>query len=777
MAATSIHAYGDRMSLTPGETLRVMVSCEGAERYRADLVRLINGDTNPDGPRYKEERIAAIATSEQAARHQPTWSGSHVLINDPGQRLNLSGAFALFAFIWPTTPAGGPQGILAKWWEDRRSGYALGIDAEGRLTIWLGGGGGQVARLSAKQPLQPQVWYAIGASVDPARGLVSLFQAPVVNRVNSRVARFAVRQGEELVEGDLEALNSQGAFPQGAPAPVGPPSAPAPFVIAGWARSAPSGATVVVGHYNGKVDRPMVFARALAREDLEALAHGQEPSAERLVARWDFALGIGPNGIPSDHVADTSGSGLHGTCVNMPARGMTGHNWTAREEHFVHAPEEYGAIHFHDDDLEDSGWETDFALTLPDDLPSDVYAVRLRAEDAEEYVPFFVRPRPDGPRAKILFLVPTASYLAYANTQTAFDGALTQPIVAHTPILNDQDLFLYAHSKEYGLSTYDLHSDGSGVCYSSSLRPILNMRPKYRAGTAGSLWQFPADLHLVDWLNALGHQYDVVTDEDLDREGQDLLRPYRVVLTGSHPEYTSARMLDALEDYVEGGGRLMYLGANGFYWIISFHPDKSHLIEVRKAESGSRAWQARPGEYFHATTGERGGLWRNRGRPPQKVFGVGFTAEGFDESSYYVPLADSRDPRARFIFEGLEADERIGDFGLVGGGAAGYELDRYDLSLGTPPDALLLATSEGHSDGYPLVVEEVFFMTPGLGGTAHPWVRADLVYFTTRSGGAVFSTSSISWCGSLSHDGYRNNVSRITDNVLRRFAGDEPLPG
>ena len=48
-------------------------------------------------------------------------------------------------------------------------------------------------------------------------------------------------------------------------------------------------------------------------------------------------------------------------------------------------------------------------------------------------------------------------------------------------------------------------------------------------------------------------------------------------------------------------------------------------------------------------------------------------------------------------------------------------------------------------------------------------VRADMVYFETRNGGAVFSVGSISWCGSLSHNGYQNNVSLITENVLRNF--------
>lgn len=54
-------------------------------------------------------------------------------------------------------------------------------------------------------------------------------------------------------------------------------------------------------------------------------------------------------------------------------------------------------------------------------------------------------------------------------------------------------------------------------------------------------------------------------------------------------------------------------------------------------------------------------------------------------------------------------------------------------------------------------------------------MRSDLVYFTTRQGGGVFSTGSIAWGGSLSNIGYDNNVSQIARNVLERFAADEPL--
>jgi N,N-dimethylformamidase len=56
-------------------------------------------------------------------------------------------------------------------------------------------------------------------------------------------------------------------------------------------------------------------------------------------------------------------------------------------------------------------------------------------------------------------------------------------------------------------------------------------------------------------------------------------------------------------------------------------------------------------------------------------------------------------------------------------------------------------------------------------------VRGDVVFFTTRNGGGVFSTGSMAWCGSLSHDGYDNNVSRMTRNVLERFRDPRPLEG
>jgi N,N-dimethylformamidase len=146
------------------------------------------------------------------------------------------------------------------------------------------------------------------------------------------------------------------------------------------------------------------------------------------------------------------------------------------------------------------------------------------------------------------------------------------------------------------------------------------------------------------------------------------------------------------------------------------------------------------------------------------------TAMGWGPAPGYVRLRDSFDPRAAFIFEGIGPDETIGNFGLVLGGAAGDEIDRFDRALGAPAQTLWLATTSGrHSDHYQLAPWDVQTLLLGHGGTQDPRVRADMTYFETRNGGAVFSVGSINWIGSLMFNGGDNNVSIVTENVLRRF--------
>ncbi len=740
-----IVGYADRFSVTPGETIRFMVSCDGLKTYRADIVRLIHGDTNPAGPGFKEVEVETPVSGTYRARLQPVHAGSAVTVPRCSELEEL-GSLTVAAMIWPTMPAKGRQALVAHWLGVAEKGWALVIDESGGIAFQLGDGR-KTTRLAVGRPLIAREWYCVGASYDVKTQEMRVWQQPLAHYP-------AVEHG-----GENRAIVS----------PYAMAKSEGPLTMAAWVTELVTGGRAVLeGHYNGKIDSVRLFSGPV--DPAVAAGHvrnaAEAVKAPGAVAVWDFA-----RDMASTHVRDLSSNRLDGEIVNLPARAMKGWNWTGAQMNWQLAPEQYGAIHFHDDDIYDCGWLTDFSLRVPDGFRSGVYAARVRAEEHEDYIPFYVRPKRGAPTAEIAFLAPTANYMAYANDHNSVDAPGAELLAGRLVALQPQDLHMAEH-RELGGALYDSHSDGSGVCYSSRLRPILNMRPKYASwlGATGSgLWQFNADLHLVDWLEAKGFRYDVITDEDLHAEGYDLLKSYRVLLTGSHPEYHSKEMLDAIQRYTEQGGRLMYLGANGFYWRIAFHSDLPGVIEVRRAEGGIRTWAAAPGEYYHSFTGEYGGLWRRQGRPPQLLVGAGFTAQGFDICSYYRRRPDSFDPRAAFIFEGVGRDELIGNFGLVGDGAAGLELDRADRLLGTPPHALVLASSEGHTDLYMVVCEEILVNAPNFTGSQSDLVRADMVFYEMPGGGVVFTTGSIAWMGSLSHNKYDNNVSRITENVLRRF--------
>jgi len=742
--APATFGYTTKFSFEPGERVPIHVSCEQVARYTAHLVRLRHGYEGPESPGFLETELPSAANGEHSGAFYRPNTGSYVTIGDAGRLAGLA-SWTIDCTFQPTTPAK-QQYLLGAWDEQRGAGYAVAIE-DGRATLVFGDGAGGRASLAAGSGIEARAWYRLVAMYDGATGEATLRLDPTTESVSAHLL-----PGASHARGDAKQLH----------VPFTPAVATVPFRI-GAGSSGNAGFPECVAHYNGKIGNPRVFATAGSADDAA------------LVAAWDFARSDRPDGSLLDTVVDVSGNGLHGVCANSPTRAVTGHNWTGREPNFRHAPEEYGAIHFHDDDLDDAQWPEAFGVDLPADLESGVYAVRLRGETTETHVPFVVRPGRDQRRNAVAVLLPTGSYLAYANDRLQFDVPGAELLMGHTPVVSRHDLELQRHY-DFGGSNYEVHSDGSGVLYSSRRRPIVTIDPRYRAWMGlNSFWQFPADLCIIDWLTAEQIAFDVITDEDLDREGVELLAPYRAVLTGSHPEYVSLPELDAIEAYVARGGRLMYLGGNGFYWIVSYHPEKPHVMEVRRSEAGTRPHQAPAGEYYLATNGELGALWRNKGRPPQRLLGVGFTAQGFDRSSPYLRMPDSFDPRAAFIFQGVGDDEVVGDFGIVGGGAAGSEVDRYDLSLGTPPDALLVATSTPLSDNYNHCSEEIFETPPGLRGSEDPDVRSDIVYFCLAGGGAVFSTGSIAWTGSLSHAGYDNNVARITGNVLRRFMSPEPL--
>ena len=65
------------------------------------------------------------------------------------------------------------------------------------------------------------------------------------------------------------------------------------------------------------------------------------------------------SGHRDEHRPQCTPDSPDGELVNQPTRAVTAHNWDGSCYEWRHAPWLYGAVHFHDDDLEDAGWEMD----------------------------------------------------------------------------------------------------------------------------------------------------------------------------------------------------------------------------------------------------------------------------------------------------------------------------------------------------------------------------------------------------------------------------------
>ncbi len=717
-----ITGYLDRFSHRPGEVFRAYVSVREATPFRATLQRVVCGDPNPDGPGLRLENLPEHLAIDVIGQRQPIHLGSYARI-DPAPSLNSAPAQTYTALVWPGV-AGKTQAIFAH--EDSQASLLLAIGPDGvhACLSWPGGS----ATVSTGVALHPTRWHRLWLSVDTAAGRLLVGQSPLGGPAHCRETSLA-----NALLPDRGVLLLAAADP------------PAPRL-----------------HFTGKLEAPAIHAGCCATPD--------ELSAQPLLAAWDFSIGI-----DTQTITDTGPQACHGRLVNTPTRAVVGAFWTGREMCWRHAPADYAAIHFHDDDLDDCQWEQSFTWTIPSDLPSGAYALHLTCAAGEDWLPLYILPPRTGPFAPVAVLASTFTYQAYANhARGNADPAYRTRVAAWGAYPHNPDDFPL-----YGRSTYNRHGDNSGIAFSSRRRPILTMRPGFLTfnDISGSgLRHYPADTHLLAWLEAKNIAFDIITDEDLDDEGLSLLTPYRCLLTGSHPEYHTIGTLNALAAYTAQGGRLCYLGGNGFYWRIARDKQRPHLIELRRAEGGIRAWAAEPGEYYHATDGQYGGLWRRNRRPPQMLVGVGFSGQGLFESTHYRLLPAARESPHAWIVDGIDTD-LIGDYGLSGGGAAGFELDRADPTQGTPDNTVILARSEDPPASFVTVPEELLSHVNTLSGEpVADLMRAEIVFFSTPSGGGVFSVGSITFCGSLWQNGHATGpISRLLENVIHRFRrADKP---
>jgi N,N-dimethylformamidase len=760
--------YSSELTVRPGDTIDFKVSKLGGGGYEADLVRIINGDSHTRyNDMFRVDPVNAEFAGEYDAIEQPLNHGSYVQVDNTGT-LDALESFTMGAWVFPTfdpteyvapdldnpDPFYPPtlsiaelilnsgQAIVSRFDAANSSGWALQINADFQLEFVVGDGQGDVDTVTIAESVKDWDWAYVAASYDEANGHLT---------VHLREKPYA--PGDQLTARNLSASGEVNDIGHAGPLRIaavrnGPGAAASQ-------REKPGAA------FTGRIQDVRIANRVLDADEIDALASETVPAslADAVIADWDFG-----EGIDTLDIHDVSGNGIDGVVVNLAERAVRGRFWSGSTIVWTENPDHYDSIKFNADDLYDAEWKTDFSYTVPTDFPSGIYAARLEDGGQTEYVTFWVVPPAGQATADVAVWLSDYNYLAYSNI--TLPSTVPQNFPGQN--LNPVDAEFYKENLTYGTGgVYNTHIDGTYFAYGSRMRPDLQMKP------TGYIYNFPADTHITAFLEHEGITYDIISDELVDREGGEVLNRYRTVISSTHHEYVTAQMVDDIAAYTAQGGRFIYIGGNGWFWAVDGHPVLPGVMESRNFHDIADRY---------LTSGERGGLMVETGRHTGPIFGNEMGGMIFNGSSPYRKLDDASDPRAAWIFEGTSEGDVFGDYGIdrVHGGAAGFEIDVYNPGNGVPRHALHLATSEPLRE----TIEDVQLTNLPLTIRYHPAkgdprTQADIVFFETPEGGAMFSTGSITWISSTLENDFDNDIATITRNVVQRFLDPAPfaVPG
>jgi hypothetical protein len=203
--------------------------------------------------------------------------------------------------------------------------------------------------------------------------------------------------------------------------------------------------------------------------------------------------------------------------------------------------------------------------------PSGVYFAKLTAPGGRiGYAPFVLRPKHLGEH-RVAVVMPTQTWQAYNWRDDNGDG-----------------------SPDSWYACACQHTARLG-------RPFLNRGtpPHYK------YYEIP----FLRWIAQSGHDADIISDAELrSSSGRQLARAYSLLIFSGHHEYVTTHEYDAVTDFRNRGGNLMFLSANNFFWKIVI---RNHVMtRVVKWRDIGRPESALIGvEYFHNDGGQHRGNW------------------------------------------------------------------------------------------------------------------------------------------------------------------------
>lgn len=722
-----LHAYAEKI-VSAGETIHFRVSSTVA--YELSICRLGHQVDDPAG----DEVLHTFATSPPVS--QPIHPGSFLHV-DRGLPADASlTALTLECWVRPWR-LNGWQTIMGQHNYPTDCGYGLFIDDAGRLQFYLSDGGVyRPERVLSGPVLTHRQWQHVVGTWD--------------GRVQSL-----------WLNGQLVAQQEQ----------AGPVRAGvAPLWLGACGHDGPA-----VNLLDGDLSMPVIYDRALTAEDIAARYRDQgltPPTGENVLACWPL------NEERGDRVADCSSHGRHGQIMNVATWMIGGPSFDAA------AVPRYGdyepardagrghGLRFASDDLFDCRWQVTHAYEIPKSARPGIYVGRFRFTlDGLErlyHTTFVVRRAKDAPKAPILVLAASNTWLAYNGTPFA----ITPPELHY---FWDCGGITNSPGSPPAYCMYRDHRSGQPA-YRVGLRtPWPNAGPYvlYSAPSVGYSHLMRAERFALVWLEQNGYDYDMVGDLDVHRNPQ-LLDEYPVVVINGHSEYWSAEGYAAIDRYLCRGGNVAVLSGNSICWRVSFD-EQDTVMECRKLGElpGGRPG-CTVGEIWHSQDARRGNLTRECGLPEWELVGLatlGFwgaeanTVYRVQESDHF--LLQGPDP------VGLTAGETFG--GAPDGGlpkAVGHEPDvrlslLRELTKDIPPGATLPEEPLGivtiADATQPAAAAFDFFFRPVRLENA---AACQMIYWERPRGGRVFHAGSLGAGWGLSVD---PKFQKLLRNVLTHF--------
>jgi len=363
MSSLEIHGQADRFNVRPLEDICFTVVCRGTSSFQTQLLRIEK--YRSEAPTPFLEAMPVTSTIDVVTERRVHATCLRPFLEVPGSEDALIGVHGvtLGALIRPDEPGASWQGVVTAWDASSNSGIGLFLQKR-KLTLLVGDGHARL-ELSLPEELRPGLWYEVAASYDLASGIGGIFLK------SCTASARAERRGSQTSTGHrrLEQL-------------------PAVPMMIGTSAKYVSEWMAAEESFKGTIESPYVIAKSTPATDLWGL-HARRLQAPDLVAAWDFSEGLSEGEIHIDQVPDVVGS-FHAHCVNAPMRAVPGHRSCIAGG--LGTTPENGAIHLLDRRPDPERWKSRIVLPVPQTLRAGFYAVRLKASNVEEFVPFVVSP-------------------------------------------------------------------------------------------------------------------------------------------------------------------------------------------------------------------------------------------------------------------------------------------------------------------------------------------------------------------------------------------------